>query len=156
ARYIAHGILCSFNCHSRKHIARHQSNTEVDQHGGKQRQVERARQHLADTAHEARLRVETDRNIGAYGARSRHKAIVIGCQTVGASDKPQSRSRVSRAATKASRHRHIFFKQKSSSLQPFYTFTYGSQGLDNQIVGNWPALASEGPRNLQAVSIDIT
>jgi hypothetical protein len=84
----------------------------------------------ADAAQGRAAADEANRN--AYGARSRHKAIVIDCQTVGASDKPVSRAASAEPPLRQPPPAH-FFKQKPSSLQSLYTFMYGSEGLENQI-----------------------
>ena len=86
----------------------------IDQHRRKLRQFDRRREPLADAAHDARPRIETDRHIGADRQGGCREARIAGRQIVRARQQPQRRGSVGGAAAEAAGDRNILLQAKVS------------------------------------------
>jgi hypothetical protein len=77
-----------------KHVLGRNRHARIDQHRGQCRQRERHRENLADAAHHARARIETDRHIRASRARGGVEPLVIEGKSVRLRQQPQRRRRI--------------------------------------------------------------
>jgi len=134
-----------------KHISRRQWHARIDEHCRKLWQIDRTRQQLANSAHNARARIKADGDIGTDRACRQEEAWVVEGQTVGASNKSQGCRRVSRAAPEARRHGHILLKPKMPSFDTSDASANRCNRFANQIIDGRSRLAGKGAGNLESI-----
>ena len=117
-----------------EHVAGRHRDAGIDQHRGQFGQSERVGQDFADAAHHARLRIETDRHVGAGDARRFAHALVVERKIVQPRQQPQRGRRVRRSAAKSGRDGQELLEPEPAEPQSVDTFGERTRRLEHEIV----------------------
>ncbi len=116
----------------------------------KRRQIKRLGKHFADAAHQPCARSQTDRHVGAGGARGLVKARIVGREIVGLRQKPKRGSRVGRAAANPGRDRQVLLQMEGAEHDAGDARGKRARRLEHEIVGVRPRLRRLRPGRPQA------